>query len=1273
MHRVFGVVASLLCALPCLAQRSTPIQILHPSGATDDQFGNSVAISGDTMIIGASADNVGANAGQGTAHVYRWTGTGWAFEATLTASDGAASDYFGNSVALSGDTAIIGAFFDDVGANADQGSAYIFTRTGTTWTQQAKLTASDGAFFDLFGISVAISGNTAIVGAYFDDVGANADRGSAYIFVRSGTIWTQQAKLTASDGAAGDEFGISVALCDDTAFVGAHLDNIGANSDQGSAYIFTRAGATWTQQAKLTASDGAGGDLFGHSVALCEETAIVGASQDDVGANTGQGSAYIFTRAGTTWTQQAKLTASDGAAGDNFGTSVALSGDTALVGAPSDNIGANTDQGSAYVFTRTGTTWSQRAGLGATDGAANDLFGYSVALSGDTAIVGAFLDDIGANINQGSAWVFSRVGSAWVGPDLKLTASDGAAYDHFGKSVAISGDTTIVGANFHSVGANSHQGLAYIFARTGPNWSQQAELTASDGAAFHSFGESVAISGDTAIVGAPGANVGANADRGAAYVFVRTGLTWTQQSKLTASDGAAGDLFGISVAISGNTVLVGAVFDDASASSDQGSAYIFTRSGTTWSQQSKLTASDGAAGDRFGESVAISGGTALVGARFDDVGANADQGSAYMFTRSGTTWSQLVKLTASDGAADDQFGLSVGLSGDTAIVGAHTDAVGENAYQGSAYIYVLSDFTLSQQAKLTAYDGAPADSFGASVAISGDTAIVGAVFDRVGANIHQGSAYIFNRSGTTWTQQAKLTASDGAAGDNFGYSVALSGDTAVVGALFQTIGASLEQGSAYFFDGVAVSDFSLAHNDTTDTTYLTLAEALLPALSGHQITATQAAFRNVGSLDSLGRSIGLFGTETIRTPSTSILTLGGSSFLAVPPGRAINIFGQWRAGAGVSAAAADSFLLGSRGILTVRTGSSLIIDAPVADLEGQTRLEQGAALTFAGSVTAIGPTTASLNSSLTADGAFSNIDTFSITSGTINTPLFFNRASTNFFGSSAVFGSFTNNNGATTTIRSGTLFVFGSLINNGTIVGTVCSGCLQAEAATPPGLDIGGSLALGVEASLTLPFLDAVAHVGGNFDCAITSNARYDMASAALQLEGSGTEQTLEVMSKDIGASLAGLDRSLAGHYPFGALEIGPSPSTVRLVDTRDNDGLGQGSCEAIYVGTLRIHAGSRLINTGCAKIYYTTLINAGVVDVPGNLVAIGAPCPADLNFDGQVDDADFVIFVRAYNTLVCDDPQMPAGCPADLDGNNLVDDADFSLFVVAYDALLCP
>jgi hypothetical protein len=384
--------------------------------------------------------------------------------AKLTASDGAAGDFFGNSVAIKGDFAVIGAFADDIGSSNAPGSAYIFIRSGTSWTQQTKLTASDGDALDYFGYSVDISENYAVIGAFSDDVGANAAQGSAYVFIRSGTSWTQQAKLTASDGAANDNFGKSVAISGDYAVIGANLDDVGANTSQGSAYVFVRSGTSWTQQAKLTASDGAANEEFGNSVSLSGNYAVIGAYGDVIGANGSQGSAYIFHRSGTTWTQQAKLTASDGASADWFGYSVAISGDYVIIGAYGDDEGTNTEQGSAYVYIRSGTSWSQQAKLTASDGTDGDYFGNSVAISGDYVVIGAYRNLIGGNTNQGSAYIFARSGTSWT-QQSRLRANDGNGDDYFGVSVAISGNYAVIGAGSDDAVPNTDQGSAYIFVK----------------------------------------------------------------------------------------------------------------------------------------------------------------------------------------------------------------------------------------------------------------------------------------------------------------------------------------------------------------------------------------------------------------------------------------------------------------------------------------------------------------------------------------------------------------------------------------------------------------------------------------------------------------------------------------------------------------------------------------------------------------------------------------------------------------------------------------
>ncbi|KAA3604309.1 MAG: T9SS C-terminal target domain-containing protein [Calditrichaeota bacterium] len=744
---------------------ATQTKITASDGAAYDSFGRSVSISGNFAISGANQDDDDGSA-SGSAIIYELSGGTLSEHTKLTANDAASSDKFGIAVAIDGNYAIVGSYDDDDNGDSS-GSAYIYFYDGSSWSQQDKLTANDGAEYDRFGWSVSISGDYAIVGVVPIDF-INDTPGFAYIFKRSGTSWSQEAKLTASDGAAYDYFGRSVAISGDYAIVGAYGDD--DNGDlSGSAYIFNRSVSSWSQQDKLTASDGFSGDLFGYSVSISGDYAIVGAENDDDNG-TDSGSAYLFERSGSSWSQQDKLTASDGASSDSFGESVSISGDYAIIGASADDDNGSAS-GSAYIFSRSVSSWSQQDKLTASDGVSSDLFGVSVSISGDYAIVGADGDDDNGDLS-GSAYVFNRNENFW---DFKLGISAG---DKFGIAVAIDGNYAIVGSYDDDDNGDS-SGSAYIYFYDGSSWSQQDKLTANDGAEYDRFGWSVSISGDYAIVGVVPIDF-INDTPGFAYIFKRSGTSWSQEAKLTASDGAAYDYFGRSVAISGDYAIVGAYGDDDNGDLS-GSAYIFNRSVSSWSQQDKLTASDGFSGDLFGYSVSISGDYAIVGAENDDDNGT-DSGSAYLFERSGSSWSQQDKLTASDGASSDSFGESVSISGDYAIIGASADDDNGSA-SGSAYIFSRSVSSWSQQDKLTASDGVSSDLFGVSVSISGDYAIVGADGDDDNGDL-SGSAYVFKTTdgGSSWSQQTKLSASDGAAYDYFGRSVAISGNYSICGA-----------------------------------------------------------------------------------------------------------------------------------------------------------------------------------------------------------------------------------------------------------------------------------------------------------------------------------------------------------------------------------------------------------------------------------------------------------------------------------------------------------
>ena len=364
--------------------------------------------------------------------------------------NGAQEDFFGWSVAIDGSTAVLGAYGVTVNGHTQQGAAYVFTEADGIWTLAATLTADDGAPFDIFGSEVSLSGTVAAIGAYQ----ADHSRGAVYVFTGSGGQWTQKARLAADDGASQDCLGWSVAVSDSTVIAGAPFAIVD-NRQTGAVYVFAPVGGAWGQRQKLTASDAQLGDFFGDAVAIDGATAVIGADSATVDGHVVQGAAYVFDGTSGSWTEQAKLTSDDGAAYDNFGRSVAVSGATALIGAPY----ASSYEGAAYVFDGNGTDWHPGQKLLASDGAPDGYFGWSVALSGDLALVGAgsYSDQ-----NPGHAYVFARSGGVWSETDEK-SSGDGAGADYFGWSVAVSGTNALVGEPIATVGANYAQGAAFFY------------------------------------------------------------------------------------------------------------------------------------------------------------------------------------------------------------------------------------------------------------------------------------------------------------------------------------------------------------------------------------------------------------------------------------------------------------------------------------------------------------------------------------------------------------------------------------------------------------------------------------------------------------------------------------------------------------------------------------------------------------------------------------------------------------------------------------------
>jgi hypothetical protein len=370
-----------------------------------------------------------------------------------------------------------------------------------------------------------------------------------------------------------------------------------------------------TQIAKLTASDGAAEDFFGHSVSICENSAIVGAHFEDTNG-WGAGAAYILRRVDGNWNEEQKLIGSDINAYDFFGTSVDIAENVAVVGAPNDRA-----TGTAYVFKWNGSSWVEESILQASDGLSNELFGQSVAInkSADLIVVGAPMDGLG----RGSAYIFTFNGSNWV-EQQNIYANDGLAGDKFGFSVSISENDNMI--KIGEVGPNS-SGKAHIFVKDGNTWVRVSKLLPTSGTSGDGFGASVSMSDSFAVVGSRFDDVDF-IDTGSAHIFKKQGNAWYWQTKIYADDRHENQRFGY-VSMSSELILVGATHDNQNGL-ESGAAYIFKFNGNTWTQAAKIVAGDGFAGDWFGSSVKIFGSLAIIGSPYDNENGT-NSGSAYIF------------------------------------------------------------------------------------------------------------------------------------------------------------------------------------------------------------------------------------------------------------------------------------------------------------------------------------------------------------------------------------------------------------------------------------------------------------------------------------------------------------------------------------------------------------------------------------------------------------------------------------------------------------------
>jgi hypothetical protein len=769
-------------------------------GAASQGFSVAVSADGNTAVVGANTDN----SGQGAAWIYVQSGGNWVQQGSKlvgTGNSGAARQ--GSSVAISadGNTVAIGGIAD----HGNIGAAWIFTRTTGIWAQQgSKLVGTGNVGASKQGlVSLSADGNTLAVGGSGDD----ELNGAVWMFTRGGSTWTQQgAKLVGTGFSFNAEQG-KVALSADgnTAIVGGFMDGGDNSNNHGAAWIFVRNTGVWSQQGdRLIGTGGSVDAAQGSSVAISADgnTAIVGGYNDknNIAGSGFVGAAWVFTRSGATWTQQGSKLAGTGAAGEaGQGWSVALSadGNVAMIGGKSDN----TNQGAVWVFKRSGSTWApqgiKQVGTGSI-GSAQQGSSLAMSADGSVAIEGGPND----NSNQGAVWAFNYV----TPPPLPSISSLSVLSGRVGTLVTITGTnlsnpiafsiggvTAVVVSNtgtkvvgmvmpgattgkitLVTTGGTANSASDFTVTPTLYSYFQQGSKLSGSGNIGHAaqgFSSAVSADGSTAIVGGYNDNNG----QGAAWIYIRSGSTWTQQGKLVGTGGAGASQQGFSVSISadGNTAIIGGNHDN----SQQGAAWIFTRNGSTWTQGAKLVGSGGSADAAQGSSVSLSadGNTAVVGGSGD----NSLQGALWVYTRSNGVWSQQgSKLIGTSNTGASAMGTSVAISANGAAI--VTGGEADNNFKGAIWIFTQVNGTWGQQGnKLVGLASSVQAHQGSSVAISADgsTVVEGGIQD----NNFQGAIWVFGKNGNTWTQQGAKLVGTGNAGQAYqGSAVAISADGSTI-------------------------------------------------------------------------------------------------------------------------------------------------------------------------------------------------------------------------------------------------------------------------------------------------------------------------------------------------------------------------------------------------------------------------------------------------------------------------------------------------------------
>lgn len=764
---------------------ATPAGTMSPTTARGAEFGSVIGMSSNTYVVGSPSFNgvAGSVTDQGAAYVYDYSPglATWTFRAALYPGVPQTNGRFGACVAIAGATLLVG----EPGRSSGSGQLYIYARNASLgWDPVTSFAPAGTAAGDGFGSACALHNNTFAAAS----PGRASGRGSVFVYNRGASSWIFEQEVVPADAAAGDRFGTSVDLTsiltgDYTLTVGAPMQSVVSHSEAGSAYFYVRhpSTTTWLLEDKVYAAGAPSGARFATSVAVDGLYAVVGAPW------LGSGTAFTYRHVGTDWNLESTLAPSDAA--PRFGSSVDISGTTTIVGAPYGATFSGQVCGEAFLFTRNASAmWLEVAKKSPSAPEDGQLYGSAVAIEGSLAAMGP------GNVTRAlPMYPFVLSGAVWpIGTSLE--SPDSPYSTLFGSSLAISGDTVLVGASGSDVLNNatpsreSGQGRAYFFNRVSGAWKFDATFTR--GSAHNVFAGAVALDGDTAAIAEWGCSTPPATANGCVHIYTRTAGLWMYRTTISSPSPESGELFGFQLQLRNGTLVVSA---PQRGTSDEGSAFVFVGSGATWTYQATLSRAMPAADDVCGWSITLGMNRVAMGCRTTDTGA------VVVFTRSGSTWSGGVELLASDVTAGDSFGATVAMASnnDSRIaVGAPSQSAAGASGVGAAYLFETGPGGTWTETKLPASSTVAEAANGGALELTADTLLVGAPGGLTG----DGHVDVFfRRANGAWTSAGALSEATLSPGAGLGGKISLGGSQLVVAAIRDDL-EGLNAGRVFAYD-----------------------------------------------------------------------------------------------------------------------------------------------------------------------------------------------------------------------------------------------------------------------------------------------------------------------------------------------------------------------------------------------------------------------------------------------------------------------------------------